>query len=97
MKPAGGLKFALKAAGHDERRVRFARVFVSPVTSEEEIGLVTDSRGRLRYRLVAGEYRVRSEGGGATSFVVHDRGWTTVRILMASEREPARGADLPKA
>lgn len=46
----------------------------------DEIKLVTDSRGRLRYRLTAGDYRLRVlQHSPATPFAVADRGWTTVR------------------
>jgi hypothetical protein len=82
MAPSGGLKLALVGAGHDDRRVRFARVDVALVGSRDEIELVTDSRGRLRYRLVAGEYRLRLEEGGETRFAVDDRRWSAVRLRL---------------
>jgi hypothetical protein len=82
MKPIGGLKLALEGARHDDRRVRFAPVYVASLGSEDEIKLVTDSRGRMRYRLVAGEYRLRLEEGSKTGFAVHDRRWTVVRLRL---------------
>jgi hypothetical protein len=74
----GGLKLALEGAGHGDRRVRCAAVFV--VAGEDKIWLVTDSHGRLRYPLPAGEYRVGWEEGSERPFVVADRRWTKVRL-----------------
>jgi hypothetical protein len=82
MKPHGGLTLALEGASHGDRRVRFAPFSVAPVGSKDEIELVTYSRGRMRYCLVAGEYRLRSEEGGETRFVVGDSGWTVVRLRL---------------
>jgi hypothetical protein len=82
MRPVGGLKLALKGVSHDDRRVRFAPVYVASVGSKDEIKLVTDSRGRLRYRLVAGDYRLRVQEGSETGFAVGDDRWTIVRLRM---------------
>lgn len=82
MQPAGGFKLTLQAAGHDDRRVRFAAVVVAAADSEDETSLVTDSRGRLRYHLTEGEYRLRLDQGVAARFVVSDHGWTTLRIRL---------------
>jgi hypothetical protein len=46
------LKLKLEGVRRDDRRVRFANVAVADVGDREEIALVTDSRGCLRYRLV---------------------------------------------
>ena len=56
---AGGLRLALEGTSHEDRRVRFARLSLSPVDDEREIALVTDAQGRLRYRLPRGEYRLQ--------------------------------------
>lgn len=82
MRAAGGLKLALKGSGHDDRRVRCAALSVAPAGSDERVRLVTDSRGRLRYRLPPGEYELRLENGGATGFAVGEQGWTTVRLQL---------------
>jgi hypothetical protein len=38
--------------------MRFAQVTLSKVGTEDATPLVTDARGRMRYRLPAGEYRL---------------------------------------
>jgi hypothetical protein len=82
MKPAGGLKLALQKVGRDDRRVRFAEVLVAAAGDRHEIALVTDADGRLRYRLIPGEYRLRVQDSGEARFTVRDRGWTTVRFRL---------------
>ena len=84
MSMAGGLRLALEAATAGDRRVRFARLSVSRVDDEREIPLVTDARGRLRYRLSPGEYRLRLDEAVETWFAVGDAGWTTVRVRLPS-------------
>jgi hypothetical protein len=83
MEHRGGLKLALKAGERDDRRLRFAAVAVAPLGSGDEVSLVTDSRGRLRYGLPAGDYRLRVEDGGETKFAVRDDGWTSVRLRLS--------------
>jgi hypothetical protein len=39
--------------------------------------------GRLRYRLPAGEYRLRFEEGPDTPFTVDAHGWTAVRVPLS--------------
>lgn len=78
VKPPGGLKLQLKTARRDDRRLRSAPVSVAAVDGEE-IHLVTDSRGRLRYHLTAGDYRLAVQHGPDMPFAVRDHGWTTVR------------------
>ena len=55
---------------------------VSPVGSEREISLVTDSSGRLRYPLPAGDYRLRLTAGHETRFAVADNRWTNLRLQL---------------
>lgn len=85
MKPAGGLKLQLGTASRDDRRARFAAVVVETVGGSEMGGLklVTDSRGRLRYRLPAGEYRLRSADVPDAFFRVGAHGWTAVRVPLS--------------
>ncbi len=83
MRPSGGLKLALEAPVRDDRQVRFARVAVSDEVGGDDIILVTDARGRLRYRLPDGEYRLRVAGGEEMRFVVHDHRWTAVRLRLS--------------
>jgi hypothetical protein len=82
MKPAGGLKLALQTRSHEDRRARFATIAIVPAGSDEEVSLVTDSRGRLRYWLLAGEYQIRAAEGGKTQFSVSRGCWTTVRLRL---------------
>jgi hypothetical protein len=62
--------------------MRFAQVTLSKVGTEDATPLVTDARGRMRYRLPAGEYRLSLASGPHTQFAVHDRRWTTVRLQL---------------
>lgn len=82
MRTAGGLKLALEAASHNDRRVRFANVSLFVVDAKEELALVTDSEGRMRYRLPDGEYLLRVTEGQESCFTVRDGRWTTVRIQL---------------
>jgi len=82
VRPAGGLKLELKTAGRDDRRLRFAPVSVAAEGGDDEIKLVTDSRGRLRYRLTAGDYRLRLRHGLNMRFAVGDHGWTAVHLRL---------------
>jgi hypothetical protein len=82
MRSTGGLKLTLEASQRDDRRLRFAQVGVVPSRSAEEIGLVTDARGRLRYPLPAGEYRLRLADGVETRFSVDGLRWTVVRRAL---------------
>jgi hypothetical protein len=82
VKPPGGLKLQLDAADRDDRRLRSAPVFVASVGGDDQIMLVTDSRGRLRYRLAAGDYRLRVQHAPELSFAVGDHGWTPVRVRL---------------
>jgi hypothetical protein len=79
----GGLKLALQAATRDDRRLRFAQVKLRPAGIEDAFSLVTDARGRMRYRLPGGEYHLSLLGGPCVRFVVRDRGRATVRLQLA--------------
>jgi hypothetical protein len=74
-----GLKLMLTAPQRDDRRVRFAHVGVVSARTDEEIAHVTDSRARIRYRLPAGDYRLRLSDGAATWFSVDGVRCTVVR------------------
>ena len=54
MPTPGGLKLALLAAARDDRRLRFAQVKLRTAGTEDALPLVTDARGRMRYRLPGG-------------------------------------------
>jgi hypothetical protein len=82
MRPSGGLKLSLAGAGRDDRRVRFAALSIVPVGGQDELQLVTDSRGRLRCHLPAGEYGLRLQDGADARFVVGDQRWTSVRLQL---------------
>jgi hypothetical protein len=62
--------------------VRFVHVGVVRSPSAGEIRLVTDARGRLRYPLPAGEYRLRLGDGAETRFSVDGLRWTVVRRAL---------------
>jgi hypothetical protein len=81
MQAAGGLKLTLDQPARGDRRTRFARVVLDGGSGEDTL-LVTDSRGRLRYRLPDGQYRVRVPGGEETRFLVEEHRWTTVRLAL---------------
>ena len=83
MPTTGRLKLALQAATREDRRLRFAQVKLRTAGIEEALSLVTDARGRMRYRLPDGEYQLSLLGGSCARFVVRDRCWTTVRIQLA--------------
>ncbi len=82
---------ALKGKNREDRRVRFARVEISPLDGgavsslkeDREMKLVTDSRGRLRYPLSAGQYRIRVAEDAEHRFEVRD-GWASVNIQLPS-------------
>ena len=78
----GGLKLALEGAARDDRRVRFANVSLSAADAKDDVALVTDSQGRMRYRLPDGEYLLRMTEGHESRFTVRDGRWTTVRIRL---------------
>ncbi len=80
--PTGGLKLRLDAAARDDSRLRFAVVSLQAADSAAEFELVTDSDGRLRRHLRAGEYRLRCEYAPEMRFTVADRGWTSVRVRL---------------
>jgi hypothetical protein len=82
VKPRGGLKLAVRGAGHDDRRVRYAAVSISTTGDREDTTLVTDSQGRLRYPLEPGEYRLRLDFGDEARFAVRDQRWTSVRVQL---------------
>jgi hypothetical protein len=79
---SGGLKLALTGPGQDDRRVRCARLTIATIDGDDERTLVTDSRGRLRYHLTAGPYRLRLAHGGETQFAVRDGRWTPIRLRL---------------
>jgi hypothetical protein len=80
--PTGGLKLALEPAAREDRRTRFAHLEVSSVDDESALSLVTDARGRMRYRLPDGEYQLSVSGGPQLRFIVRDRRWTLVRLQL---------------
>jgi hypothetical protein len=82
MRTVGGLKFALEGASRNDRRVRFANVTVSASGAKDDVALVTDSQGRMRYRLPDGQYLLRMTAGQESRFTVRDGRWTTVRIRL---------------
>ena len=82
MDTLGGLKLALEGADRNDRRVRAARLVISDRTGIET-PVVTDSDGRLRYRLPDGEYILRGPGSEQADFSVADHRWTTVRLRLA--------------
>ena len=55
---------------------------VKTIDGSGERALVTDARGRLRYRLAAGDYELRLADGGGTRFAVADEQWTSVRLKL---------------
>jgi hypothetical protein len=79
---SGGLKLELAGASRGDRRPRCARLSVAAVEGSDEQELVTDSRGRLRYHLAPGEYRLQLADGGETRFAVGDGRWTSVRLRL---------------
>ena len=80
---AGGLMLALQAAARDDRRWRCAQVQLRTAGTGDGLSLVTDARGRMRYRLPGGEYQLSLLGGPCVRFVVRDRCWTTLRLQLA--------------
>lgn len=83
MPATGGLKLEVHAGMRDDRRARFAQIALSCPDNEEEVVLVADARGRMRYRLPEGEYRLSLlDGGPGERFVVRNSRWTTVRLQL---------------
>ena len=81
MTPLGGLKLSLHGATRHHRRVRFAEITVRPENGDE-MRLVTDAAGRLRYRLPSGEYEIEVGSGGGAPCTVQREGWTSVRVRL---------------
>ena len=79
---AGGLKLKLEPATRGDRRTRFAEVRLSAGADENDRLLVTDSAGRMRFRLPDGDYRLRVLDGQERRFAVRDQRWTTVRLRL---------------
>ena len=82
MRSVGGLKLELEGSVRDDRRVRCADVSLSAVDAGDAVALVTDSRGRMRYRLADGEYTLRLAVGHESRFSVRDGRWTSVRVRL---------------
>jgi hypothetical protein len=82
MASTSGIKLSLQGSGRHDRRVRFATVHVRAEGAGAEVELVTDSRGRLRYRLAPGAYRLLGPAGVEVCFEV-SRGWTPVRARLS--------------
>jgi hypothetical protein len=82
VRSVGGLKLALEGAARSDRRVRFANVSLSATDAKADVALVTDSQGRMRYRLPDGEYLLRMADGHESRFAVRDGRWTTVRLRL---------------
>jgi hypothetical protein len=82
MRTAGGLKLVLEGATRSDRRVRSANVSLSAADAQDDVALVTDSEGRMRYGLPDGEYLLRMTEGEESRFTVRDGRWTTVRIRL---------------
>ena len=81
MQVAGGLRLTLEPPRRDDRRSRCAEVVLDGGSGVDTL-LVTDSRGRLRYRLPDGPYRVRVPGGEQTQFRVAEQRGTMVRLAL---------------
>jgi hypothetical protein len=81
MHATGGLKLTLEPRTRDDRRTRFAQVTLDGASDVDTV-LVTDSRGRLRYRLPEGQYRVRLLGGEEQQFLVEENRWAAVRLAL---------------
>jgi hypothetical protein len=58
MPATGGLKLALQAATRDDRRFALCAVKLRTAGIEDALSLVTDARGRMRYRLPDSEYQL---------------------------------------
>jgi hypothetical protein len=82
VRAVGGLKLALEGTARSDRRVRFANVSLSAADANDDLALVTDSQGRMRYRLPDGEYVLHMSEGHESRFAVCDGRWTTVRIRL---------------
>jgi hypothetical protein len=76
----GGLKLRLESSKQEDRRTRFAQVTLSVVENARPILLVTDARGRMRYRLADGEYQLSLIGVEPVRFSVRQQRWTLVRV-----------------
>jgi hypothetical protein len=82
VRSVGGLKLSVEGAARDDRRARFANVSLAATDAEDDVALVTDSQGRMRYRLPDGEYLLRMADLHESRFTVRDGRWTTVRIRL---------------
>jgi hypothetical protein len=82
VRTVGGLKLALEGVVRSDRRVRFANVSVSAADANDDVALVSDAQGRMRYRLPDGDYLLRIAGGQESRFTVRDGRWTTVRVRL---------------
>jgi len=82
VRTVGGLKLALEGVVRSDRRVRFANVSVSAADANDDVALVSDAHGRMRYRLPDGDYLLRIAGGQELRFTVRDGRWTTVRVRL---------------
>jgi hypothetical protein len=89
MPTTGGLKLALRAATRDGRRLRFAQVKLRPAGIEDALSLVTDARGRMRYRLPGGEYQLSLLGGPCVRFSWRSRSDARERIPRRLRRPSA--------
>lgn len=81
MAPTGGLKLEIQGGTPYDRRVRFAELTVGPADGDE-VRLVTDANGRLRYRLASGEYVIRVANGGEARCTIRREGWTSVHLQL---------------
>ena len=82
MPVGGGLKLTLESSNQQDRNVRFAQVRLSANDDRGPILLVTDARGRMRYRLAEGDYWVSVAGGEPVRFSVRDQRWTPLRLVL---------------
>ena len=82
MSPSGGLKLSVHGETRKDRRVRFAEVTVRP-DAGEEVRLVTDAGGRLRYRLPSGEYEIGLvSGSDDAQCTIRRNGWTSLHLQL---------------
>jgi hypothetical protein len=79
--PTGGLKLSVHGSTAQDRRARFAELTVRP-DDGDEVRLVTDASGRLRYRIPLGEYEIRLAHGGQARCRIRREGWTSVHLQL---------------